>query len=448
MPGENILIVDDEKNILKSLSSALRHENYKIFTATTGNEALELISKENIDLIMLDVWLPDINGLDIIEKIKKISSHIVIIMMSGHSTIETAVKSTKLGAYDFLEKPISLDKIKITIKHALHFVTLEKENFLLRQQVETEIDFVGKSPPMLQLKESIRRAAPSLSWVLITGDNGTGKEMVAKSIHSLSNRKDKPFVKVNCAAIPEELIESELFGHEKGSFTGAVNRHLGKFEMADKGTLFLDEVGDMSLGVQAKVLRALQEQEFERVGGSKTLKVNIRVIAATNKDLAEEIRTGRFRKDLYYRLNVIPLKVPRLESRQDDIPLLAEHFISILVHQTGLNRKEIDEDAMEMLMTYSWPGNVRELKNTIERLMIMVPTDIVPTDDIAAVLPLSPIDRGKTPRTLKEMMQEIEKDIIVKKLKFNNGNVALTARKLGLERSNLYKKLRQYDLNQ
>jgi len=350
-----ILVVDDEKNILRSLSTALKIEGYAVLTAQEGEEALRLIEEKPIDLVMLDVWMPEMDGLEALKRIMKIRPDLVVIMMSGQATIEAAVKATKLGAYDFIEKPISIEKISLTIENTLKFKRLERENLTLRQAVGQKYVMIGESPEMRRLFAQIKQVAPTHSRVLISGENGTGKELVAWAIYQNSTRRDKPFVKVNCAAIPEDLIESELFGHEKGAFTGATQMRHGKFELGDGGTIFLDEVGDMSLKTQAKVLRVLESGEFERVGGSKPITVDVRVITATNKDLKEEIRQGNFRQDLYYRLNVIPIFVHPLREKREDIPLLIEHFLHEFCEEYGKRRKRMTPEAIQILRRHDWP---------------------------------------------------------------------------------------------
>ncbi|MEK6576644.1 MAG: sigma-54 dependent transcriptional regulator, partial [Nitrospirota bacterium] len=384
--AENILIVDDEKSILTILSAVLIDEGYQVLTAAGGNDALRIIKKETPPIVLLDIWMADMDGIETLRRIKALFPGVIVIMMSGHGSIETAVKATKLGAYDYIEKPLSLEKVVLIIRHALREKKLEEENKALRSRIEKRFDLIGDSAALGRLKELIKTAGPTNSRVLISGENGTGKELVARRIHLYSSRADRPFIEVNCAAIPETLIESELFGHEKGAFTGAVEMKRGKFELADGGTLFLDEIGDMSLATQAKVLRVLQEQRFNRVGGSKTIQVDVRVIGASNKHLAEEIKKGNFREDLYYRLNVIPLHIPPLRERKDDIGLLVKNFLIELSGEQGLKEKSITDEAVEILKRYDWPGNVRELKNIIERLMIMVQGPVIKKEDILLFL--------------------------------------------------------------
>ncbi len=449
---DHILIVDDEKGILQSLSSILQDEGYDISTAENGADALKLAKEDTPLLVLLDIWLPDIDGIEVLRRIKEQMPEIIVIMMSGHGTIETAVKATKLGAYDFIEKPLSLEKVSLIVKHAIDQQRLEEENLLLRQKVEKKYELIGSSEGFGQLMEQIRIAGPSNGRVLISGENGTGKELVARKIHSESTRRNKPFVEVNCAAIPETLIESELFGHEKGAFTGATTMKKGKFELADGGTIFLDEIGDMSLATQAKVLRVLQEQEFQRVGGIKTIKVDVRVIAASNKNLKEELKKGNFREDLFYRLNVIPISVPPLRERKEDIPLLINHFIMEFSRENGARPKKIEADAVELFQQYPWPGNVRELKNAVERLMIMVQPPMIATADVLKIL-RSDSDPSETGdfrfqryNSFKDAVNAFEREYIANKLRENNWNISKTAEDLQLDRSHLYRKIKSLNI--
>ena len=444
-----ILIVDDEESILHSLSGLLLDEGFEVISANNGYEALKIIDAESPDLVLLDIWMPGIDGIETLQEIKKDNPFIQVIIITGHGTIETAVKATKLGAYDLIEKPLSIDKIIVAINNALNFRRLEEENRYLRKKMIEKNSISGNSPPIKSLKKQIAAAAPSDTWILIKGENGTGKELVARTIHQMSSRASQPLIDVNCAAIPEELIESELFGHEKGSFTGAVTKKRGKFELANDGTIFLDEIGDMSLKTQAKILRVLQEQQFQRVGGGRTIKVNVRVLAATNKDLEAEIKNGQFREDLYYRLNVIPIEVPSLRDRGEDIPLLVETFIDEYTRQEHRERKIMDPEALALLKRYSWPGNVRELKNLVERLTIMVEGEVIHAADIP--IPYNP-ECGITPESsgaaffnmasLKDAKKAFEKEFIQKKLAENEKNITKTAKAIGVERSYLHKKLK------
>ena len=444
-----VMIVDDEPSILKSLRGLLSDEGFEVVTADNGYEALKLIDQESPDLVLLDIWMPGIDGIETLKEIKHENPHIQVIMITGHGTIETAVRATKLGAYDFIEKPLSIDKVIVAINNALNFRRLEEENRFLRKKTIEKHSIDGRSAPIEALKREIAMAAPTDSSILVTGENGTGKELVARTIHQFSERAEEPIIDVNCAAIPEELIESELFGHEKGSFTGAATKKRGKFELADKGTIFLDEIGDMSLKTQAKILRALQEQKFQRVGGSRTLSVDVRVIAASNKDLKEEIEKGTFREDLYYRLNVIPIQVPPLGDRKDDIPILVDRFLSESAKMNRIRKKKMTTEGLELLAAYAWPGNVRELKNLIERLVIMVDADSIQADDIPP--PYNPDggfaladidDMWFRAHDLREARKHFEKAFIERKLAENNNNVAKTAEAIGVERSYLYKKLK------
>ncbi|MBI5676418.1 MAG: sigma-54-dependent Fis family transcriptional regulator [Nitrospirae bacterium] len=435
-----VLVVDDEESILETLSSILEDEGYEVSTASSGEGALTYFEKTSPDVVLLDVWMSGIDGIETLKKIKEISKETPVIMISGHSTIDTAVHAIKLGAYDFLEKPLSLEKVLILTKRALEKQRLEKENIALKSSIFQELEIVGKSPKIITLKEEITKAAASQSRVIIYGESGTGKELVARKLHTASDRRNNNFIEVNCAAIPNELIESELFGHEKGSFTGAFERKKGKFELADEGTLFLDEIGDMSQAAQAKVLRIIETQEFLRVGGSKNIKVDVRIIAATNKALQDEIKKGNFREDLYFRLNVIPINVPPLRERKDDIPLLVECFLNNFAKQYGQKTKEVSKATSQALMEYDWPGNVRELKNTIERLVIMSQSNLIDVKE-----PLSVIEEKAdffNYKTLKEARKNFESRFILKKLESNSWNVTKTADELDIERSNLHRKIK------
>jgi len=441
----NILIVDDEKQIRESLKGALEDEGYKAAVAGSGEACLEILKKHNFEVVLLDVWLPHMDGLETLEKLRTADDPPEVIMISGHGTIETAVRATKLGAYDFLEKPLSLEKTLILVKNAIDARRLRGENRDLKKQVQSKSELVGQSVPLKALRQQISLMAPTNGRVLIYGESGTGKELVALAIHAQSLRKDAMFVEVNCAAIPEDLIESELFGHRKGSFPGALEDKQGKFQKADSGTLFLDEVGDMSLKTQAKVLRTLEEQRFIRVGEDEAITVDSRVIAATNKNLEEEISRGNFREDLFYRLNVIPFYVPPLRERQEDIPLLARHFLREISAAYSRRPKDISDDAIETLMRYSWPGNVRELRNVIERMIIMNPTAV--KIDRKHLPPLvyrdgKPKAAAREFTTLHQARAAYERDYILKKLDENHGNISRTAEVLGLERSHLYRKMK------
>ena len=448
MAGEHILIVDDEASIRTTLRGVLEDEGYRVSAAGSGADALRLVAEEPPDLTFLDVWMERMDGLETLAEIRRLRPDAVVVMISGHGTIETAVKATRLGAYDFVEKPLALEKTLITVARALEHARLERENAALRESLALRAEIIGDSAPMRRLHEQIATAAPTTGRVLIHGENGSGKELVARAIHAQSARAERPFVEVNCAAIPEELIESELFGHEKGAFTGALARRRGKFELADGGTLFLDEVGDMSLKTQAKVLRALEEQAFERVGGKDTLKVDVRVLAASNRDLEAAIREGRFRDDLYYRLNVIPIEVPPLRARKDDIPQLVDHFTAHFCSENGKRPKTVSGEALGYFLAYDWPGNVRELRNMVERLVIMAPGDVIGADDLPA--PLRPKDAAASTagepreRSLKEARDNFERAYILAELRAQDWNMTRTAERLGIERSHLYRKIKAY----
>jgi len=449
----SILIVDDEPSILQSLSGLLSDEGFEVLTAANGYEALKIVDTEFPDLVLLDIWMPGIDGIETLKEIKKDNPYIQVIIISGHGTIETAVKATKLGAFDLIEKPLSIDKIIVAINNALNFRRLEEENKYLRKKTLEKHSITGNSPPIVALKKQIAIAAPTDAWILITGENGTGKELVARTIHQLSSRADYPLVNVHCAAIPEELIESELFGQEKGALTDATTKKIGKFELANNGTIFLDEIGDMSLKTQSKILRVLEEKQFQRVGGSRTLSVNVRVIASSNKDLENEIEKGNFREDIYYRLNVIPIEVPSLRDRVEDIPLLVETFFAECAKKDRSEKKKMIQKAVDMLCNYSWPGNVRELKNLVERLAIMVEKDVIDEFDLPAPYNPDTAD-GMTPvesqlflsHSLKDAKKAFEREFIKRKLLQYNNNITKTAEAIGVERSYLHKKLKSLDV--
>ncbi len=445
-----ILIVDDEAGVRAALTGVFRDEGWGVEAVASGEACLDRAGRDTYDVILLDIWLPGLDGLATLARLKERRVEAEVVMISGHGSIEAAVRAIKLGAFDFVEKPLSLEKTVLVARNALRQRRLEAENRALRAQAVRRLVMIGESYAMAQLREQVAMAAPTNGRVLIYGENGTGKELVARTIHASSRRRNGPFVEVNCAAIPEDLIESELFGHVKGAFTGAVADRRGKFEVADSGTLFLDEVGDMSLKTQAKVLRVLQEQVVERVGATSGVRVDVRVIAATNKDLAAEIRAGRFREDLYFRLNVIPIFVPPLRDRSEDIPLLAEHFMAEFAREYGRRPKAIDPGAMAGLRRYRWPGNVRELRNVVERLMIMVPGETITLKDLAflegagAVPADTAADGALLP--LHEARDRFERDYIVRALAAQQGNISRTAEVLGVERSNLYRKMRAFGI--
>jgi two-component system nitrogen regulation response regulator NtrX len=447
---KTILIVDDEETIRQSLGGILSDEGYEVLTAESGEQAIRILEEELPSLVFLDIWLTGMDGLETLKAIKSEYPSVCVVMMSGHGTIETAVRATKLGAFDFIEKPLSLEKVILVVNHAYEMLRLEEENRLLRHKLSREYELTGSSGAILEIKEMISLVAPTNAWILIMGENGTGKELVARSLYRQSRRAGKPFIEVNCAAIPEDLIESELFGHERGAFTGATMKKRGKFDLANEGTIFLDEVADMSLKAQAKILRILQEKKFERVGGTKLISTDVRVLAATNKDLEKEMEEGRFRQDLFYRLNVIPLKIAPLRERKEDIPLLVERFLSEFSIKEGEQPKTMTSEAVALLMEHNWPGNVRELKNIVERLFIMTPGAVISAGDVPALFKES--EPGGDPLTLlsdsyKEAKWIFEKSYIEKKLREFDGNISRTAEAIGLERSNLHRKIRHYGLD-
>lgn len=454
--SRTVLIIDDEESIRQSLSGVLTDEGYPVRVANGGKKGLEAIRAEKPDLILLDIWMPEIDGLEVLKQIRQEWPDQIVIMMSGHGTIDTAVRATKAGAFDFIEKPLSLEKLLVILSNASHVSDLARENAALRKQLTRKKTLVGESQQMKLIREMIKRVAPTTGSVLITGENGTGKEVVAHSIHALSQRFSKPFVEVNCAAIPEELIESELFGHMKGAFTGATDLRRGKFDLADKGTLFLDEIGDMSLKTQAKILRILQDQKFERVGGSQTISVDVRIIAATNKDLKAAIQKGEFREDLFYRLNVIPFVIPPLRERTKDIPVLADHFLkeAAINHQRA--PRKWSPEAVNVLSQYSWPGNVRELRNLVERIVILT-TEEEDGKEVSANHVLENLegevrvqqikgDLESQAKNLRDARQEFEKDFIEKSLAENDWNISKTASVLGIERSYLHRKIKSFGI--
>jgi two-component system nitrogen regulation response regulator NtrX len=440
-----ILIIDDEASIRSTLAGILEDEGHKAVLCESGEEAIAHFARDEFDLAILDLWLPGIDGLSVLERLNGAGAPPVIVI-SGHGNIDTAVRATRLGAYDFLEKPLSLERVLLTVNHALADRKLRDQVRDLRRHFTLEELLIGESEAMKKLDQQIRSAAPTTTRVLITGENGSGKEIVARTLHRLSARAEQAFIDVNCAAIPDELIESELFGHRKGAFTGAIDDRKGKFELADGGTLFLDEIGDMSVKTQAKVLRVLQEQTFQRVGGQQTIRVDARVIAATNKDLEAEISGGTFRSDLYYRLNVLPIEVPPLRARGNDVVLLAEHFLRRFAADTGAPKKKLSAGAAAKLKMYHWPGNVRELRNVIERLAILLPGDTIEAEDVHLEARADGPVTVDSKLTLKEARDEFEKQYILSRLREFAGNVSRTADALGVERSNLYRKLHAYGI--
>ncbi|MCP4683704.1 MAG: sigma-54-dependent Fis family transcriptional regulator [Desulfobacterales bacterium] len=450
--ARTILVIDDEASILQSVDGILSDEGFEVISVKSGIAGLKKIEEVIPDLVLLDIWMPDMDGIETLVKIKETCPNLQIVMMSGHGTIETAVKATRLGAYDFIEKPLSLEKLLLSVNNALDYYRLEEEIGLFKEKERYKYNITGNSKAITELKEQMMIVAPTDAWVLISGENGTGKEFVAHNIHRMSKRSHKPLVEVNCAAIPEDLIESELFGHEKGAFTGASTMKRGKFDLAGDGTIFLDEIGDMSLKTQAKVLRILQEQRFERVGGTKTIKVDVRVLAATNKDLEAEIEKGTFREDLYFRLNVIPIRVPPLRERMDDMPELMDEFMKEFSLSTNREPKKIHADAIVILQEYDWPGNVRELKNLAERLMIMSPAEVIRARDIPQPFNEASGIKGDfetvfVNSSFKEAKVEFEKIFIENKLQEFGGNISQTAEAIGLQRSHLHKKIKNYGID-
>ena len=463
-----ILVVDDEAAIRDSLRMILEYEDYEFVGASNGPDAITQVQRDRPDLLLLDIKMPGMDGMEVLRKIRAIDETLPIVMISGHGTTATAVEAIRSGAIDFLDKPLSSERVIVTVQNVLRQSELRSENRDLKIAMESKYEIVGDSPAVRGVLEAVRRAAPTNATVLLLGESGVGKELVARTVHRNSARAGQRFVQVNCAAIPEELIESELFGHEKGSFTGATEKQIGKFEQADRGTIFLDEVGDMSPKTQAKVLRVLQEQEVERLGSARTIKVDVRVIAATNKDLEQAIERGEFREDLYFRLNVIPIVVPPLRARPEDIPQLVQHFARRTGDEHNLKPKRFDARAMEAMQRYRWRGNIRELRNTVERLMIMTPGDVVRPEDLPAEIRSGgqapeaipslaevAVTSGPgsattvpSPGTLREFKDAAERAYLVQKLRENNWNISKTAELIDTPRSNLYKKLEQYGIKQ
>jgi two-component system nitrogen regulation response regulator NtrX len=449
-----ILIVDDEAEIRRSLRMILEYEGYDVLEASSGPEGVSLAEREAPELVFLDIKMPGMDGLEALQRMRAAAETLPVVIISGHGTVSTAVEATKAGAFDFIEKPLASERVLVTIRNALDHTRLRDENRSLKRAAEVRHQMVGESPALRQIWDAIKRASPTNATVLLLGESGVGKELVARSIHRNSLRSRERFVQVNCAAIPEELIESELFGHEKGSFTGATEKQIGKFEQADRGTIFLDEVGDMSAKTQAKVLRVLQEGEVERLGSARTIKVDVRVIAATNKDLELEIEKGTFREDLYFRLTVIPIRVPPLRDRREDIPALVRHFVDLFSRENNRRPPRFTPAALDFIQQARWKGNVRELKNTVERLIIMTPGDVVDVDDLRDVVRLETKSAGpdnekdRAAATLREFKESAERAFLVGKLRENSWNISKTAEVIGTPRSNLYKKLEQYGITQ
>ncbi len=446
-----LLIVDDEESIGDALKQVFEYEGHRVRVARNGPDALTMVAESAPDVTFLDVKMPGVDGLEVLDRIRAGDQQALVIMISGHGTIDTAVEATRKGAYDFLEKPLDTDRLLVTLRNALEVKGLSASVERLLSQVESRHEIVGSSFQIRQVLERTERVGNTDARVLITGENGTGKELVARAIHRLSDRANAPFVEVNCAAIPSELIESELFGHMKGSFTGAVADRAGKFEQAHGGTLFLDEVGDMSLAAQAKVLRALEQGVVTRVGSSKPIQVDVRVVAATNKDLEAEIREGRFREDLYYRLNVVPIDIPPLRDRREDIPMLVRHFVNLLEEKDRVTPREISQAAVERLQALDWPGNVRELRNTVERLLILSSGSVIGAEDVDLLVSGGESGGGLGAELLQagsfaDFKEQAERAFLLQKLREHDWNVSETARSIDMPRSNLYKKIERYGL--
>ncbi|MDD9802949.1 MAG: sigma-54 dependent transcriptional regulator [Deltaproteobacteria bacterium] len=441
-----ILIVDDEQGIRRSLSGLLSDEGFETSGAADGEQALAALREESPNLVLLDIAMPGRDGIAVLEELRRDWPQLPVVMMSGHGTIETAVRATQLGAFDFIEKPLSFEKLLLTIRNALEAQRLADENRALRAQMLHARELIGEAPVMKKLKEQILQAAPTNGWVLISGENGTGKELVAKQLHVHSARNTGRFVEVNCAAIPEELIESELFGHEKGAFTGAIARKQGRFELAHGGTIFLDEIADMSLRTQAKILRILQEHKFERVGGSETIEVDVRVIAATNKDLEQEMRAGNFREDLYYRLNVIPFRIAPLRERRGDIPALVAAFVGEFCAESGARPKRVASPALRLMADYAWPGNVRELRNLMERLVLMTPGLCIEAADLPPEIVGGARPAPAPAASLDHARKEFERSFLAARLAEHGWNISRTAEAIGIARESLSRKLRQFGI--
>jgi two-component system nitrogen regulation response regulator NtrX len=454
----NVLIIDDEENIRKMLCDILADENYLSFPSGEWDEAKKVLLREKVDVVLLDLWLPNVGGMDILEILSSDYEGVEVIIISGHGNIDMAVKAIKKGAFDFLEKPLSIERILTVVDNAIKIKSLKEENKSLKATIVKDYEIIGESQEIRDVKKKLKAASESNARVLITGENGSGKELIARGIHFQSSRANKPFVEINCAAIPENLIESELFGHEKGAFTGAIAQKKGKFEIANTGTIFLDEVADMSLATQAKVLRVLEDMRFVRIGGNEVLTTDVRVISATNKDIPQMIKEGTFREDLFYRLNVVPVHNPSLKERRQDIPLLVEYFLAGFSQESGKEKKKIDPKSMEIIQNYNWPGNIRELKNFIERINVLIPDNIIKEKDVKDLLSLSNQSHSResvqtmqpeginSSLSLKDAREEFEKQFIIQKLGELNYNISAASKSLGIERSNLHKKIKQYDI--
>jgi DNA-binding NtrC family response regulator len=445
----SVLIIDDEKEICESIKMILDYEEYLVDYSTSAIEGLEKLFTNKFSCLLLDIQMPEMNGFEALKKIKENNSATPVIIISAHGSVENAVKATRLGAFDFIEKPIDRDKLLISVRNAVEQYKLLNENAEIKQSLQGNTEILGCSRAIKNILELIERVAPIDTRVLITGENGTGKELVARALHNKSTRKDKPFVEVNCAAIPNELIESELFGHEKGSFTGAFQQRIGKFELANKGTIFLDEIGDMSLQAQAKVLRAIEDGKIERVGGTKKIEVDVRILAATNKNLAEEIEKGNFREDLFHRLNVIPVQIPPLRERIDDIPILVAHFASDITTKHKKTPVKFTDDALKFLQSLSWSGNIRELRNAVERIIILIDKKELTAKDIEFLSPGSKSSLGDiidTSNSFQEFKDKAEKAFIIKQLKANDWNISKTAEVLEIQRSHLYNKMKKFGI--
>ncbi|HEX9383819.1 MAG TPA: sigma-54 dependent transcriptional regulator [Gemmatimonadaceae bacterium] len=450
--SRRVLVIDDEQGIRAALGQLLEYEGYEVHTLANATDGIAEYQKWRPHLVFLDVKMAGMDGMEALKKLRELDPAAVVVMISGHATIRTAVEATQAGAYEILEKPLDTDRILVMLRNALSHLDLQEENARLKQSIDAPFEIVGKTPVMRALMEKVEKVAATPARVLITGDNGTGKELVARALHRMSPRAAKPFVEVNCAAIPGELIESELFGHMKGSFTGAISDRAGKFEQANKGTLFLDEIGDMSLAAQAKVLRVLQDNVITRIGGAKPISVDVRVIVATNKTLENEIAAGKFREDLYYRLNVVPIHVPPIRERREDIPTLAQYFAATLSAREGIPPRTFTQDALERLSSLDWPGNVRELRNTVERLLILAPDSQISARDIDRLAGQRALDDAGLAtltqcRTFEEFKDAAERAFLLNKLREFDWNVSETARAVEMPRSNLYKKIERYSLS-